>query len=92
MGSLTSLKNKDRRSAGIQLWVKRRRSWVKDSNQTFAVPVGPEIPVLQVEACGLCGTDHDYRSCHTRDPGHETVTYQSIGSAAAKWQVDVGDQ
>ena len=68
--------------------------------QTFAVPeVGPEDAVLKVEACGLCGTDHELYTGHIAAPyplipGHETVgIIESIGeSAAAKWQVDVGDR
>ena len=68
--------------------------------ETFAIPeVGPEDAVLKVEACGLCGTDHELYTGHIPAPypvipGHETVgTIESIGEiAAAKWQVDVGDR
>ena len=68
--------------------------------ETFAIPEGgPEDAVLKVEACGLCGTDHELYTGHIAAPyplipGHETVgIIESIGeSAAAKWQVDVGDR
>ena len=61
--------------------------------------VGVDDGLLRVEACGLCGTDHEQ---YTGDlvagfefiPGHETVgVIESVGSAAAsRWGVEVGDR
>lgn len=55
--------------------------------------------LLRVEACGLCGTDHEQ---YTGDlsggfafvPGHETVgILENVGSAAARrWGVEAGDR
>ncbi len=66
---------------------------------TLQVPaVGDDDGVLQVLACGLCGTDHEQYTgalpvgapCI---PGHESVgTVVAVGpSAAARWGVAVGD-
>jgi alcohol dehydrogenase len=56
--------------------------------------------VLRVEACGLCGTDHELFSGRLSwspygfIPGHETVgIIESIGEAAAtRWGVAAGDR
>ena len=56
--------------------------------------------VLRVEACGLCGTDHELFSGRLSwspygfVPGHETVgVIESIGeAAAARWGVAAGDR
>ncbi|MDH4145263.1 MAG: medium chain dehydrogenase/reductase family protein [Acidimicrobiia bacterium] len=55
--------------------------------------------ILRIEACGLCGTDHEQWSGHIGAgypfiPGHEIVgTIEAIGSkAAARWGVAVGDR
>jgi len=55
--------------------------------------------VLRVEACGLCGTDHElYTGALPLGfpfiPGHETVgVIEAIGDdARAAWHVDVGDR
>jgi alcohol dehydrogenase len=65
----------------------------------FATPViGDDDALLQVEACGLCGTDHEQWSGDLFGapiiPGHETVgVIAEIGAAAAqRWNVDVGDR
>ena len=54
--------------------------------------------VLRVEACGLCGTDHEQYTGHLPTgyafvPGHETVgVIEQIGDAAARrWGVAAGD-
>ncbi len=63
----------------------------------------PEITedtgVLRVEACGLCGTDHEQFTGHLPAgfsfvPGHEIVgTVEEVGSvAAARWGVQAGDR
>jgi len=68
--------------------------------RTLPVPaVGDDDAVLRVEACGLCGTDHEL---YTGDlpwtpgfvPGHETVgVIEAIGpAAAARWGVAEGDR
>lgn len=61
--------------------------------------VGRDDALLRVEACGLCGTDHEL---YTGDlpwtpgfvPGHETVgTLDEVGpDAAARWGVAAGDR
>ena len=55
--------------------------------------------MLRVEACGLCGTDHeqytgDLRGGFAFVPGHETVgLVESIGDTAAhRWGVGTGDR
>ena len=68
--------------------------------ERFAVPeVGPGAGLLRVEACGLCGTDHELYTGHLRAPlplipGHETVgIVEALGDGAAEsWGVAVGDR
>ena len=68
--------------------------------QRFELPeVTESTGLLRVEACGLCGTDHELYTGHLPAPGpvipgHETVgVIEAIGSAAAaKWGVSVGDR
>jgi alcohol dehydrogenase len=63
----------------------------------------PDVPddsaLLRVEACGLCGTDHEQYTGHMPAgfafvPGHETVgTIEAIGAEASlAWDVGVGDR
>jgi alcohol dehydrogenase len=67
---------------------------------TFARPeVGDDDGLLRVEACGLCGTDHEqYTGALGAGrpfvPGHEIVgVVEAVGpAAAARWGVDVGDR
>jgi alcohol dehydrogenase len=61
--------------------------------------IGDDDGVLRVEACGLCGTDHEEFTGelfpgYAFVPGHETVgTIERIGSRAAeRWGVRVGDR
>lgn len=66
----------------------------------FALPVvGDDDAVLRIEACGLCGTDHEQYSGvlpagFAFVPGHESVgIIEAIGSMAAdRWSVSVGDR
>jgi alcohol dehydrogenase len=66
----------------------------------FPVPViGDDDGLLRVEACGLCGTDHEQFSGHLFGgfafiPGHESVgVIEEIGAAAAeRWGVTTGDR
>jgi alcohol dehydrogenase len=66
----------------------------------FPVPeTGDEDALLRVEACGLCGTDHEQYTGHLPAgfafvPGHETVgVIDRIGDAAAqRWSVAAGDR
>ena len=66
----------------------------------LAVPEhGDDDAVLRVEACGLCGTDHEQYTGHLAGgfafvPGHETVgVIESIGDIAAeRWDVATGDR
>jgi alcohol dehydrogenase len=66
----------------------------------FRIPEhGDDDAVLRVEACGLCGTDHEQYTGHLPGgfafvPGHETVgVIESIGdSAAHRWGVAAGDR
>lgn len=70
------------------------------ARRRVAVPeVGPDDAVVAVEACGLCGTDHEQYSGELHPgfafvPGHETVgTIAAIGDAAsARWRVSVGQR
>lgn len=66
----------------------------------FPVPdAGHNAGVVRVEACGLCGTDHEQ---YTGDlsggfafvPGHETVgVLEAVGDEAARrWGVSAGDR
>jgi alcohol dehydrogenase len=61
--------------------------------------VGEDDALLRVEACGLCGTDHEQFSGHLFGgfafiPGHESVgVIEEIGRGAARrWDVAVGDR
>ncbi len=61
--------------------------------------VGEDDGVLRVEACGLCGTDHELYTGHLPGPhpfvpGHETIgVVESIGSRASeRWKVSTGDR
>lgn len=61
--------------------------------------VGDDDAVIRVEACGLCGTDHEQYTGvlpagYAFVPGHETVgVIETIGdAAAARWEVAVGDR
>lgn len=66
----------------------------------LALPViGEDDALVQVEACGLCGTDHEQYtgalpSGFAFIPGHETVgVIAAIGPAAAqRWRVSAGDR
>jgi alcohol dehydrogenase len=66
----------------------------------FAIPeVGDDDGVLRVEACGLCGTDHEQYTGHIRSrhafiPGHEVIgTIEDLGPRAAeRWGVQAGDR
>ncbi len=60
---------------------------------------GVDDGLLRIEACGLCGTDHEQYSGLIRAgfpfvPGHEVVgVIEQVGRRAAeRWQVDVGDR
>lgn len=66
----------------------------------FGLPdVGDDAGLLRVEACGLCGTDHEQFTGELTSrfafvPGHETVgTLEAVGPrAAARWGVQQGDR
>jgi alcohol dehydrogenase len=66
----------------------------------LAVPeVGADDAILRIEACGLCGTDHEQYTGVLPSglpfvPGHEAVgSIEAIGSRAAKrWGVCAGDR
>ena len=66
----------------------------------LAVPeVGDDDAVLRVEACGLCGTDHEQYTGHLSAgfafvPGHETVgVIEAVGGdAARRWGLAAGDR
>lgn len=68
--------------------------------RSFPVPdVSDDDAVLRVDACGLCGTDHEQYTGHLPAtfsfvPGHETVgTIERIGRTASKrWGVREGDR
>jgi alcohol dehydrogenase len=68
--------------------------------RAIALPeVGDDDGLLRVEACGLCGTDHEQYTGALGFggpfvPGHETVgVIEAVGAgAAARWGVQVGDR
>ncbi|HUY64723.1 MAG TPA: zinc-binding dehydrogenase [Acidimicrobiales bacterium] len=68
--------------------------------RSLPLPVaGDDDGVLRVEACGLCGTDHEQYSGDLPAgfhfvPGHEVVgVVESLGpAAAARWGVQAGDR
>src|SRR3954470_4189761 len=61
--------------------------------------VGDDDGILRVEACGLCGTDHELYTGtlpgpYPFVPGHESIgVIEAVGdSAAERWGVQVGDR
>ncbi len=68
--------------------------------RSFEVPdITDDTARLRIEACGLCGTDHEQFSGHIAAPfsfipGHEIIgVIDEIGpDAAARWGVDQGDR
>ena len=68
--------------------------------RSFGLPVlGEAEGLLRVEACGLCGTDHEQftghlPSAHAFIPGHEVVgVIEAAGpQAEARWGVRAGDR
>jgi alcohol dehydrogenase len=61
--------------------------------------LGDDDGLLRVEACGLCGTDHEQYTGHIRSrhafiPGHEVVgVVEQVGArAAARWGVQPGER
>ncbi len=68
--------------------------------QAFDLPeIGDDDALLRVEACGLCGTDHEQYcgvvpSPFPVIPGHETVgVLDAVGAKAqARWKVKPGDR
>ena len=61
--------------------------------------IGDNDGLLRIEACGLCGTDHEQYSGHIRAahafiPGHEIVGVIEAAGAQAleRWGVSVGDR
>lgn len=69
-------------------------------HRRFDLPdVTADTARLRIEACGLCGTDHEQYSGHIAAPfsfipGHEIVgTIDEIGdTAAGRWNVAAGDR
>jgi alcohol dehydrogenase len=70
------------------------------TTRTLPLPeIGDDDALVRVEACGLCGTDHEqYTGALPASfafvPGHETVgVIEEIGDAArTRWGVDAGDR
>lgn len=68
--------------------------------RNFEIPAATtDTGVLRIEACGLCGTDHEQYSGHLKAnfafiPGHEIVgIVEDLGDeAAARWGVQAGDR
>lgn len=68
--------------------------------RAFTLPdIGGDDALVRVEACGLCGTDHEQYTGELWGgfafvPGHETVgVVEAIGPGAARrWGVKVGDR
>ena len=62
-------------------------------------PIGESAGLLRVEACGLCGTDHEQYTGHLPSdhafiPGHEVVgVLEEVGARAAdRWGVSAGQR
>jgi len=70
------------------------------AERNLALPsIGDDDALLRVEACGLCGTDHEEYTGEMHPgyafvPGHETVgVLEEIGSSASeRWGVQAGDR
>ena len=68
--------------------------------RSFDIPeIGDDDGLLRVEACGLCGTDHELYTGHIRTPGaivpgHEVVgVVERVGAQAAeRWGVREGQR
>ena len=68
--------------------------------RAFSLPaVGDHAGLLRIEACGLCGTDHEQYPGHLAPgygfvPGHEAVGVVEEAGAAAleRWGVAIGDR
>src|SRR6266576_3750197 len=61
--------------------------------------IGDHDALLRVEACGLCGTDHEQFTGELFPgfafvPGHESIgVIERVGDrAAARWGLDAGDR
>lgn len=70
-----------------------------DRRQFDLPPVGATDGILRIEACGLCGTDHEQytghlASRHSFIPGHEVVgIVEEVGTEAAnRWGVSAGQR
>ena len=82
-------------AAGLVLTAPRRFEL-----RRFELPdVGEDHGLLRVEACGLCGTDHEQYTGHIPSrhafiPGHEVVgIVEQVGARAAeRWGVEVGQR
>lgn len=69
-------------------------------HRRFPLPeIGDDDAILRVEACGVCGTDHELFTGALAPgfpfvPGHEAVgVIEAIGpAAAARWEVQAGDR
>jgi alcohol dehydrogenase len=72
----------------------------KLERRAFPLPkVGPRTGILRVEACGLCGTDHEQYTGHLPSqhafiPGHEVIgVLQEAGpEVEARWGVKAGQR
>ena len=70
------------------------------SQRSFDLPdIGADDGLLRVEACGLCGTDHEQYTGHITNrhafiPGHEVIgVVEELGDAAAeRWGVSAGQR
>src|SRR5437763_1793541 len=70
------------------------------ARREFGVPdIGDDDGLLRVEACGLCGTDHEQYTGELHPgypfvPGHESVgIIEAVGPRAAeRWGVEAGDR
>jgi alcohol dehydrogenase len=70
-----------------------------EARHILVPPVGDDDGLLRVEACGLCGTDHEQFTGGIRVagpfvPGHEIVgVVEDVGrTAAERWGVAAGDR
>ncbi len=85
----------DATATGLVLTAPRRFE-----RRAFDLPeLGLDDGMLRVEACGLCGTDHeqytgDVQSHHAVVPGHEVIgVVEALGDRAAqRWGVEAGQR
>src|SRR3954464_4562057 len=95
MGSMSASRQKEQAATAMVLEAPRRLV----PRAVDRPAIGADDGLLRIEACGLCGTDHEQFTGALGAgapfvPGHESVgIVEAIGSAAsARWGVRAGDR